>query len=67
VEVANEAGAKLVVFYHLTPPPPVRLMERIYVRGVPEVRDEGWILGDDGLLVELPAGSDAVIRTSLGG
>jgi ribonuclease Z len=67
VEVANEAGAKLVVFYHLTPPPPVRLMERIYVRGVPEVRDEGWILGDDGLLVELPADSDAVIRTSLGG
>jgi ribonuclease Z len=66
VEVANEAGAKLVVFYHLTPPPPVRLMERIYVRGVPEVRDEGWILGDDGLLVELPADSDAVIRTSLG-
>jgi hypothetical protein len=42
-------------------------MERIYVRGVPEVRDEGWILGDDGLLIELPADSDAVIRTSLGG
>ena len=66
-ELANQAGVKLVVFYHLTPPPPLRLLERMYVRGVSAVRDEGWILGDDGLLVELPAGSDAVIRTSLGG
>ncbi|MBW2235685.1 MAG: MBL fold metallo-hydrolase [Deltaproteobacteria bacterium] len=66
-DVANQADVPLVVFYHLTPPPPLRLLERMYVRGVSEVRDEGWILGDDGLLVELPAGSDAVIRTSLGG
>ena len=66
-EVANQAGVKLVVFYHLTPPPPLRLLERMYVRGVSAVRDAGWILGDDGLLVELPIGSDAVIRTSLPG
>ncbi len=59
-EVANEAGVGLVVFYHLTPPPPVALLERIYVRGVSDVRPDGWLLGDDGLLVELPAGSDAI-------
>jgi len=59
-EVANEAGVKLLVMYHLTPPPPNRLVERIFTRGVSAVRPEGWLVADDGLLVELPAGSDAV-------
>ncbi len=59
-EVANDADVKLVVFYHLTPPPPASFFERIYVRDVGDVRDEGWLLGDDGLRVELPAGSDNV-------
>ncbi|MBW2315158.1 MAG: MBL fold metallo-hydrolase [Deltaproteobacteria bacterium] len=59
-EIANAAGVKLVVFYHLTPPPPVRLVEQIYARDVDGVRNDGWLLGDDGLLVELPVGSDEV-------
>lgn len=59
-EIANEAGVKLLVFYHLTPPPPFSLMETIFTRGVSDVRSDGWVLADDGLLVELPAGSDAV-------
>jgi ribonuclease Z len=59
-EAANEAGVKLLLFYHLTPPPPLALVERVYVRGVSGVRPEGWKLADDGLLVELPADSDAV-------
>ena len=36
------------------------LVARAFVRGVDEVRPEGWQLGDDGLYVELPAGSDAL-------
>jgi len=59
-EVANEAGVALVVFYHLTPPPPMRVAERIFVRGVDDVRADGWRLGDDGLLVTLPADGEAV-------
>lgn len=59
-QVANAAGARLLVLYHLTPPPPVSLVERVFVRGVSEARDGDWVLGDDGLLVELPLGSDAV-------
>jgi ribonuclease Z len=58
--VANAAGVKLLVLYHLTPPPPVSLAERIYVRGVSAERQGDWRLGEDGLLVTLPAGSDAV-------
>ncbi len=59
-EAANEAGVKLLVLSHLTPPPPAALVERVFVRGVAEVRPRGWILADDGLLVTLPVGSDAV-------
>jgi ribonuclease Z len=59
-ESANEAGVQLLVMYHLVPPPPVRLMETIFTRGVNEVRDGGWVLGDDGLLVTLPADSDDI-------
>jgi len=57
---ANEAGVDLLLFYHLMPPPPNRLFEPVFLRGVDDVRPEGWILGDDGLLVELPIGSDAI-------
>lgn len=59
-EVANEAGVELLVMYHLTPPPPVRLAEWVFTRGVSDVRPDGWLLADDGLLVELPIDSDAI-------
>lgn len=59
-ELANEAGVKLLVLYHLTPPPPNFLVERIFVRGVGDVRSGGVLLANDGTLVELPIGSDAV-------
>ena len=58
--VANEAGVDLLLLTHLTPPPTNPWLARVFVRGVDEVRPEGWRLGEDGLLVELPAGGDAV-------
>jgi ribonuclease Z len=60
-EVANEAGAKLLVMYHLTPPPPSRWIEPVFTRGVSAVRPSGWLLGDDGLLIELPIGSKEIV------
>jgi ribonuclease Z len=59
-EVANEAGVDLLVLYHLNPPPPNRFAERVFMRGVADVRSHGLVVGDDGLLVELPIGSDAI-------
>jgi|KBSSwiStaDraftv2_1062776.scaffolds.fasta_scaffold602646_1 ribonuclease Z len=59
-EQANAAHVRLLVLSHLNPPPPNRFAERPFVRGVAEVRPTGWILGDDGLLIELPADSDKV-------
>ncbi len=60
-EVANEAGVKLLVLYHLIPPPPpLRIFERVFTRGVSDVRPDGWVLADDGFLVELPVDSTDV-------
>lgn len=59
-EVANEAGVALLVMYHLTPPPPVRVFETVFTRGVADVRPDGWVLADDGFLVELPVGTSEI-------
>ena len=59
-EVANEAGVKLLVLSHLTPAPPMRVVEPAFTRGVDAVRPTGWRLAEDGLLVELPVDSSAI-------
>jgi ribonuclease Z len=64
-EAANEAGVKLLVMYHLTPPPPVRVVEWVFTRGVSDVRPDGWLLADDGLLVELPVNADIITTRQL--
>lgn len=64
-EAANEAGVKLLVLTHLTPPPPNGLAEHAFVRGIDRVRPNGWVLADDGLLVTLPAGSDQIVQDQL--
>jgi ribonuclease Z len=57
---ANAAGVKLLVLTHLVPPPTNRVAERIFTRGIGEVRKDGWLLGRDGLLIALPAGSQSI-------
>ena len=64
-EVANEANVKLLVMSHLTPPPPNALLARIFVRGVDDVRPSGWVLADDGMLITLPANSDAIEQSEI--
>ena len=63
-EVANEAGVGLLVLTHLVPPPPNGVIELIFMRGVDAVR-EGVVVGDDGMLIELPTGSDEIRIDSL--
>jgi len=58
--IANEAHAKLLVFYHLLPAPDGALARRIFGRGIDDVRRGDWTIADDGSLYELPIGSDAV-------
>jgi ribonuclease Z len=59
-KLANDAGVGLLVLYHLTPPPTNPVMERIFVRGVSDVRPSGVVVARDGLLVTLPAGSKEI-------
>jgi len=64
-EAANEAGVRLLVLSHLTPPPPNALVKRMFLRGVDDVRGSGWVMGDDGMLFTLPAGSDEIVQSEI--
>jgi ribonuclease Z len=59
-KIANEAGAGLLVLYHLTPPPPNSIVEKIFVRGVSAVRSSGVVLSRDGFMVTLRTGSKEI-------
>lgn len=64
-EVANAAGARLLVYSHVIPPLPNRLAERIFLRGVADVRPSGTVIAHDGLLLRLPAGSSEIVSLDL--
>ncbi|MDE3114428.1 MAG: MBL fold metallo-hydrolase [Pseudomonadota bacterium] len=65
--IANEAGAKLLVFTHLLPPLPDWIARRLFLEGVAAVRPKGVEIGHDGLLIRLPAHSHAIEQTTLRG
>jgi len=58
--IANDAGVRLLVFYHLLPAPDGFLPRRLFSRGVDAVREGDWTIADDGSLYTLPIGSDEV-------
>jgi ribonuclease Z len=62
---ANEADVRLLVFYHLLPPPQTAWMEQMLVRGVDAVRPKGWLVADDRMLIELPPESTEIEVGSL--
>ena len=64
-EIANEAGVKLLVYTHIVPRLPNALAERVFLRGVSDVRSEGVEMGYDGLYLELPSGSEKIVEHDL--
>lgn len=64
-KVANEANVGLLVMYHLTPPPPNPIVERIFLRGVSDVRTDGIAIARDGFEVTLPANSKEILTSYL--
>ena len=52
-EAANEAGAELLVFYHYAPVPQNAIMDRIYMRGVSEIRSDGVLAARDGTRISI--------------
>ena len=64
--IANDAGVKLLVFYHLLPAPDGFLPRSVFGQGVNEVRKGDWVIADDGSLYTLPIGSSEVRIGRLG-
>lgn len=57
---ASEAGARALVFYHMIPPLPSRLLHAYFLDGVREQYAGPMRLADDGLVIILPADSEEV-------
>jgi len=61
-QIANDAGVKLLVFYHLLPAPDGWLPRKLFTQGIDVVRKGEWTMADDGSLYTLPIGSNDVRR-----
>jgi ribonuclease Z len=56
-EIAQAAGVKQLVLYHIVPPLPLKPMERMFVKGVKAVYDGPVLVSRDGSWIDLPANS----------
>ena len=63
-KVANLANVGHLFFYHLTPAPRNNLTERMFFRGVNDIRKK-WSSTKDGTMVILPLDSDEIIITDI--
>lgn len=61
---AATAGAKSLVFYHMVPAPPAKLIERLFVGDAPKLFNGDLRLARDGMIVSLPTGGQAVNYSS---
>lgn len=59
-ETAAEAGVAALLYYHVVPPLRFRVMESIFLEGVAEAFAGTVVVGRDGTLASLPAGSDRI-------
>lgn len=57
---AQEAGAGTLVFYHIIPPLPSRLLHAYFLGDADEHFDGSIRLAEDGQLISLPANSEAI-------
>jgi ribonuclease Z len=62
---ANQAGVQLLVLNHLGPPTPNLLARIAFMRGVSDVRPSGVLIGYDGMLLTLPAGSKDIETSTI--
>jgi len=62
---ANQAGVGMLVLSHIGPPTPNMLARIAFMRGVSAIRPSGVMLGYDGLLLTLPAGSKDIATSTV--
>lgn len=63
--IAARAGVRRLIFVHITPPLPNRLIHGIFLDGVADAFDGPVDIARDGLLLSLPAGSDDILSRQL--
>jgi ribonuclease Z len=59
-ELAQAAGARHLLLYHIVPALPVPGLESVFLDGVSQAFSGGISLGRDGTRISLPSGSKAV-------
>ena len=65
VDMATEAGVKMLVFTHIVPSPPGAAAEKMLMRGVGDSWDGEVLMGDDGMHFTLPGDSGSIERENL--
>ena len=60
---AAEAGAQELVYYHIVPPLPVPMLNKLWVGDAGDAFDGPITVGEDGMMVSLPAGTDTVLHS----
>jgi ribonuclease Z len=66
-EIANQAGVRLLVYYHLLPAPDGFLPRRLFAQGINEARRGDWTIADDGSMYTLPLGSEEIRTGTING
>jgi ribonuclease Z len=64
-EVANKGKARMLVFTHIVPRMPTRMLHPYFLRGVTDTYSGKVVMGEDGMKISLPAGSDSIEQAGL--
>ena len=60
-EIARDAGAKVLIFTHLTQAGLPIFTPETFTKGIEAVGYPNWKLADDGMTIDLPTGSDQIV------
>ena len=63
--IAQRGKARTLVFTHIVPRMPSRLLHPYFLRGVSAAYAGKVVMGEDGMQVSLPAGSDRIEQADL--
>jgi ribonuclease Z len=64
-QVAEQGQARMLVFTHIVPRMPTRLLHPYYLRGVADAYSGEVVMGEDGMRISLPARSDRIDRAGI--
>lgn len=62
-QAAQEAGVEHLVYYHIVPQLPVKMLESVFLGRARSIFDGKITVGEDGMIFSLPAGSDRISKS----